>query len=93
MDVLSEFRKYWRLLAIIYCCLLFPEVIKPMDNGKFIFFPRETEIRRSISFFDALEVWDKNENLTQSPLELPINFDKEIFNIATGTQSFWIFQM
>ena len=87
----TETRK-WRYLAnfgnmIKYSSLKLPEVIKPMDNGKFIFFPRETKIRDGgISSFDTIEVWEKNQTLTRSPLKLPIN-------ITDKTNSFWILQM
>ena len=79
-----------------YSTLVLPQVIKPMENGKFIFFPRETQIVqwiitnrfKSTISFDAIEVWEKNKTLTRSPLELPINFTAEIWK-----QSFWILQM
>ena len=71
-----------------YNTLMLPQFIKPMKNGKFIFFPREAKIVRSTMFFDAIEVWEKNKTLTRSPLELPINFTAEIWK-----QSFWILQM
>ena len=71
-----------------YNTLVLPQVIKPMENGKFIFFPREAQIVESTMSFDAIEVWEKNKTLTRSPLELPINFTAEIWK-----QSFWILQM
>ena len=69
-----------------YSTLVAPQIIKPMENGKFIFFSRETQIVRSVFSFDAIEVWEKNKTLTRSPLELPIDFKAE-------TLSFWILQM
>ena len=69
-----------------YDKLLLPEVIKPMENGKFIFFPKETKIRQFLWSFDAIELWEKNTALTRSPLELPIN-------ITSETRSFWILQV
>ena len=71
-----------------YNTLVLPQVIKPMENGKFIFFPREAQIVRETISFDAIEVWENNKTLTRSPLELPTNFTAEIWK-----QSFWILQM
>ena len=54
----------WHHLAnfgnmVKYRGMLLPEVIKPMDKGKFIFFPRETVTRFRESFlsFDIIELW------------------------------------
>ena len=72
--------------------MFFPPVIKPIDNGKFIFFPRErTSIESIPSLFeirslDAIELWEKNTTFTRSPLELPINFPSEIYGL-------WIAQL
>ena len=79
----------WNYLAMFAAenVMVFPQVIKPIDNGKFIFFPTETEFYRQMRPVDALEVWEKNKTLTRSPLELTINFRKNL------TQSLFILQM
>ena len=69
--------------------MFFPPVIKPIDNGKFIFSPQDRTSIPSlfeIRSFDAIEVWEKNKTLTRSPLELPINFPSEICGL-------WIVQL
>ena len=67
--------------------MFFPPVITPMENGKFIFSPQETmRIPRQNWSFDPIEVWEKNETLTRSTLELPINFPREIYSL-------WIVQL
>ena len=56
--------------------LFFPPIIESIENEKFIFFPRETTTENFYYLIDSsetLEVWEKDEKLTQSPLELPIN--------------------
>ena len=67
--------------------LVFPPVIKSLKNGKFIFSPQLTrQPSNGNCSFDALEVWEKNETLIRSTLELPINFPRKI-------QSLWIVQL
>ena len=73
--------------------LKFPPVIKSLENGKFILFPqvtKQTWLTTQTSYgnspFNALEVWEKNETLTRSPLELPISF-------PGISQSLWIVQL
>lgn len=67
--------------------MVFPPVIHPKENGKFIFSPQETSrIRRQFWSFDSIEVWEKNTTLTRSPLELPMNFPREMYSL-------WIVQL
>ena len=67
--------------------MFFPPVIIAMENEKFIFSPQETRRISSGNWsFDAIEVWGKNTTLTRSPIELPINFPREI-------QTLWIVQL
>ena len=65
--------------------LVFPPVIKSLENGKFLLFPQVTW-QTSNGNFDVLEVWEKNETLIRSPLGLPISFPWKI-------QSLWIVQL
>ena len=69
--------------------LFFPPVIKSIENEKFIFYPRETTTENfyyEITCSENLELWEKNENLTRSTLEFPINIPPTISNV-------WILQL
>ena len=82
LDYLENFRDTCNMYRMV-----FPPVIHPNENGKFIFSPQETsQIRRQFWSFDAIEVWEKNTTLTRSPSELPINFPREMFSL-------WIVQL
>ena len=72
--------------------LWLPQIIKPMENGKFIFFPREAKIVWQTISFDAIEVWEKNKTLTRSPLELPKDLQDTIDN-STDPFRLWILHM
>ena len=57
--------------------MLFPDIITPMKNGKFIFFSEKTwryDFNYSTyEFFDLIEIWEMNDTLSQSVMVLPLN--------------------
>ena len=74
----------------IFC----PPVIQAIENGKFIFFPHETKSRFvknvvNMTSFNPFELWEMNNTLTRSSLELPIDLRDTI----DTTYRLWILQM
>lgn len=58
----------------------FPQIITPMNNGKFIFFPKSITSRHSVyEISEPFEVWEKNQTfLSRLPMELPLNLTSDL---------------
>ena len=72
--------------------MTFPEIIKPMENGKLIFFSRQTRSSDGEDssyvdlIFDSVEYWEKNQTIRQTPIKLPLN-------LTDNLKTMWIFQL
>ena len=72
--------------------MTFPEIIRPMENGEFIFFPRQTRSSdaEDSSFDDlifySVEFWEKNQRIRRTPMKLPLNLTDDL-------ETLWIFQL
>ena len=72
--------------------MTFPEIIRPMENGEFIFFPRRTRSSdaEDSSFDDlifySVEFWEKNQRISRTPMKLPLNLTDDL-------ETLWIFQL
>ena len=72
--------------------LLFPQIIKSIENGKFLFYPFEISLslyQDNLAKNDTakidVEEWEQNEDWTRSSLNFPFNFTEMGYT--------WIFQI
>ena len=67
----------------------FPQVITPMNNGKYLFYPQYIDLplryEEKVCKSFVVEEWHYNDGLIRSPINFPVNFTDEEWNL-------WIFK-
>ena len=62
----------------------FPEIIRPMMNGNFIFFSRQTRSSYAENstygdlILDVVEFWEIDQSIRRIPMQLPLNLTDDL---------------